>query len=218
MEIPYRVLIADDHTLMREGLKALIAGNPEFSVVAEAANGQEAIRQALEHKPDLIILDISMPHTNGTEAISSIRGRMPESRILVLTAHSADEFVRETLRIGANGYVLKEDSHAELILAMRTLMAGKTYLSPEICSSVVSGYLDSQPNQKEESGWASLTKREREVLKLIAEGRRNKEIAEYLSLSPKTIEKHRANLMTKLDLHSASALTAYAIENGLVSA
>lgn len=218
MDKPYRVLIADDHTLMREGLKALIQNNPEFSVIAEAANGQEAIRQAVNHEPDLIILDISMPHTNGTEAISSIRRRNPDCRILVLTAHSADEFVRETLRIGANGYVLKEDSHDELILAMRTLMEGKTYLSPEICTSVVTGYLDNQSGPKEMKGWTSLTRREREVLKLIAEGRRNREIAEYLSLSPKTIEKHRANLMTKLDLHSASALTAYAIENGLVSA
>ena len=216
MDGPFRILIADDHALMRAGLKALISQTSEFTVESEAANGQEAIRQAVDTHPDLILLDISMPLTNGTEAIAAIRRRCPRCRILMVTAHNADEFVRECLRLGANGYLLKEDSYDELLFAMRTLMADKTYLSPAICGAVVSGYLQNKtPDKKAHTGWESLTCRERETLKLIAEGYRNREIAEYLNLSPKTIEKHRANLMAKLDIHSASALIAYAIENGV---
>ena len=216
MDGPYRVLIADDHALMRAGLKALINQTKAFVVESEAENGQEAIRLAVDTQPDLILLDISMPLTNGTEAIAAIRRRCPCCHILMVTAHSTDEFVRESLRLGANGYLLKEDSPEELIFAMHTLMADKTYLSPTICSAVVNGYLQNKaPDKKPYTGWESLTRRERETLKLIAEGYRNREIAQYLNLSHKTIEKHRANLMTKLDIHSAPALIAYAIENGV---
>lgn len=218
MDNPSRILVADDHSLFRAGLCAILACHPEFEVIAEAGNGQEAIRLASEQQPELVLLDISMPITNGTEALALIRRRSPQSRVLMLTAHNTDEFIRESLRLGASGYLLKTDSSQELIQAMHSILQGHIYLSPAVCSNVVAGYLGHNPAQNHSStGWEALTQRERETLKLVAEGYRNREIADHLNLSPKTIEKHRANLMAKLELRSVSALTTYAIENGLVT-
>lgn len=212
-----RILIAEDHALLREGLKALLAMDEQLEVVAEATDGREAIRIASEEHPDLILMDLSMPNTNGTEAIRAIKRRNPDTKIIVLTVHKTEEYVRTALQAGANGYALKDDTHQELISAIRRVLRGDTYLSPGVSAKIITSYLD-QPGQNGTStSWDVLTSREREILKLIAEGYKNKEIAEYLSLSLKTIEKHRSNLMKKLDLHSASALTAYAIENGLIS-
>lgn len=211
-----RILLAEDHTILREGLRALLAREPDLTVVAEARTGREAIIGAGEHKPNLIIMDLSMPNTNGTEAIKDVKRRYPEIKIIALTIHKADEYIRATLKAGADGYVLKDDTHEELLVAIRSVLKGKTYLSPSICQSVVSEYLDGSLYSESCSSWDTLTHREREVIKLVAEGYKNKEIAAYLSLSEKTIEKHRSNLMKKLDLHSASQLTAYAIKNGIV--
>lgn len=216
MTILCRAVIADDHALMRAGLRTLLNQRPEFEVIAEAGDGQQAIQLCGEHQPDLLLLDISMPTTNGTEALTQIRRRTPRCRILMVTAQSADEFIRESLRLGANGYLHKSDSEAQLFQAIDSVLAGNIYLSPSICSSVVAGYLGGQCDSSSSGGWGALTQRERETLKLIAEGYRNREIADQLNLSPKTIEKHRANLMAKLELRSVSALTTYALENGLV--
>jgi two-component system response regulator NreC len=213
----HRILLVEDHTILREGLRALLGSEPDLSVVGEAGNGREALLQVPECKPGLILMDLSMPNTNGTEAIQDIKRRYPEVRIVVLTVHKSEEYIRASLRAGADGYVLKDDTHVELLVAIRCVLKGKTYLSPGICQNVVSEYLDSSQFTKSPASWEALTHREREVIKLIAEGSRNKEIASYLSLSEKTVEKHRSNLMKKLDLHSASQLTAYAINNGLIT-
>lgn len=212
-----RILIAEDHALLREGLKALLAMDDQLEVVAEATDGREAVRIANEERPDLVLMDLSMPNTNGTEAIRAIKRRNPETKIIVLTVHKSEEYVRTALQAGANGYALKDDTHQELISAIRRVLRGDTYLSPGISGNIITSYLDHPGQDGATASWDALTSREREILKLIAEGYKNKEIAEYLSLSLKTIEKHRSNLMKKLDLHSASALTAYAIENDLIS-
>ena len=210
-----RIVIAEDHTILREGLRSLLSSEPELRVVGEAKDGREAIRRVEQLEPDLILMDLSMPRMNGVEAIREIKNRIPETRVLALTVHKAEEFVLEVLQAGADGYVLKDASSRELVMAIRSVLGGQRYLSPAVSQLVIEGYLAGR--QTYESPWDTLTKREREILKLIAEGHKNKEIADYLCISVKTVEKHRANLMKKLDLHSAAALTAYAMERGLIT-
>jgi DNA-binding NarL/FixJ family response regulator len=154
---------------------------------------------------------------NGMEALKEIKKISPETKVLVLTIHSSDEYVLPVLKAGADGYMLKYDTQAELMSAIKSILAGKQYLSPGVSKQVIEGYLEGKKTLKTQTSWETLTQREREILKLIAEGYKNKEIAEDLCISPKTVEKHRANLMEKLDLHSIQALTAFAIERGLVS-
>lgn len=210
-----RVVLIDDHALVRAGFCALLGQTEEFEVVAELENGRDAVRSIAALAPDIILMDLTMPGMNGIEAITEIRRRFPAIRILVVTLHREEEYVQESLRAGANGYILKEASQRELLEALRTVLGGKTYLSPDISGIVVNRYLGGD-NVSSATPWLSLTLREREVLKRVAEGNTNKHIAEFLNLSPKTVEKHRSNLMHKLGLHNASLLTAYAIEKGLL--
>jgi DNA-binding NarL/FixJ family response regulator len=212
-----RIVIAEDHTILREGLRALISSNPNFEVVGEAEDGKEAIRCVEKLKPDLILSDLSMPRMNGMEAIREIKKRSPDTKVIVLTVHRTEEYILATLKAGAEGYILKDSTHSELMLALKNVLNGKHYISPGISEKVIEGYLDGRKTLKTQTPWETLTQREREILKLIAEGYRNKEIADYLCISVKTVEKHRANLMDKLDLHSVSALTTYAMEKGLVT-
>lgn len=211
----YRILLVEDHTILREGLRALLSLSPFLHVVGEIDNGRDAVHAVGALKPDLVLMDLSMPGMDGLTAIREVKKRHPKTRILVLTVHKTEEYIRTALRAGANGYVLKNASQHELIMAIQSAVNGKTYISPMVSDRVVDGYLDGGKTPLR-SASDSLTSRERQVLKLIAEGRRNKDIATYLSISVKTVEKHRANVMRKLKLHSASALTAFAIENGLV--
>ena len=213
----HTIVIADDHTLFREGLRALLSIHEDLHVLGEAENGQEALRAVAKHKPDLLLMDLSMPKMGGLEAIREVKRQVPGTKVLVLTIHGTEEFVLEALHAGASGYILKDATHDELVLAIRSVLREKRYLSPDISAKVIEGYIDGRKAVKSTSSWESLTLREREILKLIAEGRKNKEIADILFLSAKTVAKHRANLMNKLDLHSASALTAYAMERGLLS-
>ena len=217
MKKKHTIVIADDHTLFREGLRALLSAHEDLDVLGEAENGREALRAVAKHKPDLLLMDLSMPKMGGLEAIRELKGQEPATKILVLTIHGTEEFVLEALHAGASGYILKDATHDELVLAIRSVLREKRYLSPDVSAKVIEGYIDGRKAVKSTSSWDSLTLREREILKLIAEGRRNKEIADILFLSAKTVAKHRANLMSKLDLHSASALTAYAMERGLIS-
>lgn len=216
-----RVILAEDHAILRDGLRALLQNDPSLEVIAEANNGQDAVRLAAKLEPDLILMDLSMPGTNGTEAIPLIKRRVPNAKIIALTIHNTEEYVRATLDAGADGYVLKEESHKDLVSAIRNVSNGKTYLSPGICSHVVNGFLSKPEADQDEAQlhptWAALTVREREILKLIAEGNRNKDISGYLHISVKTVEKHRANVMHKLNLHSVSDLTAFAIRNNLMA-
>jgi two-component system, NarL family, response regulator NreC len=211
------IVIAEDHTILREGLRALISSDPGFEVVAEAGDGHEAIQLVEKLKPNLVLTDLSMPRMNGMEAIREIRRLSPQTKIVVLTVHKTEEYILATFKAGANGYVLKDATHDELMAALNQVLMGKRYISPGISEKVIEGYLDGRKTIKSKTSWETLTHREREILKLIAEGYRNKEIAEYLCISVKTIEKHRANLMEKLDLHNVQALTALAFETGLVS-
>ena len=217
MKSPVRILIADDHTILRAGIRSLLDMVPDFEVVGEADNGKDAIYLAGQLKPDLLLSDLSMPKTNGTEAIQRIKSRYPDIKILVLTVHKTEEYVHAALKAGANGYVLKDDTSDELINAIQNVAAGKTYLSPGICNKVVMGYLADPGKENISTSMDLLTTREREVMKLIAEGHRNKDVADYLSISLKTVEKHRSNMMKKLDLHSASDITSFAIKNGLAA-
>jgi DNA-binding NarL/FixJ family response regulator len=212
-----RIVIAEDHTILREGLRSLLSSDPSFEIVGEAEDGREAIKCVEKFRPDLILTDLSMPRMNGMEAIKEIKRQSPKTKVLVLTVHKAEEYILATFRAGANGYLLKDSTHAELVMAVKKVLSGKQYISPEISEKVIEGYLEGKKTLKSQTSWETLTQREREILKLIAEGYKNKEIAEDLCISVKTVEKHRANLMEKLDLHSIQALTAFAIEKGLVS-
>ena len=213
-----RILIADDHTIMREGLRALLEAEAEFEVVGAADNGRDAVRLATLLKPDLVLMDLAMPHMDGMSAIRELKRRSSEIRILVLTMHKTEEHVRAALQAGADGYLLKETSRSELLIAILSVMRGKTFISPAVADRIVAGYLDRDGGAGAMRARSdTLTEREKQVLKLIAEGRRNRDIAEYLFVSVKTVEKHRANLMSKLDLHNTAALTSFAIANSLIT-
>jgi DNA-binding NarL/FixJ family response regulator len=212
-----RVVIAEDHTILREGLRALLASQQDLKVVGEAQDGREAIRCVQDSSPDLILMDLSMPRMNGLDAIKEIKKTNPSTKIIALTVHKTEEYVLATLQAGADGYVLKDATHSELVMAIMNVLDGNRYLSPGISEKVIDGYLEGRKALKSQSAWDTLTQREREILKLIAEGHKNKDIADYLCISLKTVEKHRTNLMNKLDLHNVAALTALAIEKGIIS-
>lgn len=213
----HRVVIAEDHTILRAGLCALLASLENFEVVGEAGDGRKAVSVVNTLIPDLLLIDLSMPKLNGMDAIREIKRQHPQIKIIVLTVHKSDEYILASLEAGANGYMLKDASQNELILAIEYVLAGKTFLSPSISDKVVEAYLENKKGKKIKSVWSSLTSREREILQLIAEGNKNKNIAEHLCISLKTVEKHRANLMQKLDLHNTAALTAYAIDKKIIS-
>ena len=212
----YRIVIVEDHTILREGLRALLGVNPEFEVVGEAEDGREAIRCCETLMPDLVLMDLSMPRMHGFEAIKEIKKQNQEIKIIALTVHRREEYVLATLQAGSDGYVLKDSSHSELVMAIKSVLEGKRYLSPGVSEKVIDGYLEGKKTVKTKSSWDSLTHREREILKLIAEGYKNKDVADYLFISLKTVEKHRSNLMKKLGLHNVAALTSFAIEKGLI--
>lgn len=217
MTARYRIMIVENHALLRAGLRMILERDGGVEVVGESDNGHHAIQLAVKLAPDLILMDLNMPGMNGIEATRAIKMRMPNAKVLILTMHKTDEYIHESLKAGADGYLLKDAMPSEFSTAVHSLLNGKTYLSPDISERVVKGYLKPGGPAILNSAWDTLTDRERVVLRLVAEGRSNKHIAEYLCLSVKTVEKHRSNLMRKLDLHNASTLTAYAIEKGLVT-
>jgi len=216
MDKKVRIVLAEDHTILREGLRALLSADTKFEIVGEAADGRQAVRAVEKLGPDLVMMDLSMPRMTGMDAIREIKKRYPATKIIALTVHKTEEYLRTTLQAGANAYVLKDATRDELLMAIENVLQGKTYLSPGVSQKVIEGYLEGKESSLPGSTLGLLSPREREVLKLIAEGYKNKEIAADLCISLKTVEKHRANLMKKLDLHNAAALTAYAIEQGLV--
>jgi len=212
-----RVVIAEDHKILRQGLRSLLSTSEELEVVGEAGDGMSAIRVIKDLEPHLVLLDLNMPKMNGIAVIKEIKQYCPDTKILALTMYRKEEYILEVFKSGGDGYCLKSSGHEDLMTAIRAVLSGKQYVSPEISDMVLEGYLESRKTIRKKSSFESLTQREKEVLKLVGEGYHNKEIADYLCISPKTVEKHRGNIMQKLDLHSASALTAYAIEKGLVT-
>jgi len=217
MRKKYRLLIVEDHTLLRDGLSTMIAADPELEIVGGVDNGLDAVRQAVALKPDLILMDINMPVMNGTEALMEIKKRNPRIKVMMLTVHNAEEYIRDCLLSGADGYVLKHATRDELLAAIHKVLNGKIYLSPDAWEQMVSGYTGGGNGSSTQSAWETLSTREREVLKLVAEGNTNKNISALICISIKTVEKHRSNLMKKLNVHNSAALTAFAIEKGLLN-
>ncbi len=208
-----RILVADDHTLVRAGLTSLIARLSDMEVVGEAADGRQAMRMVRELKPDLVLMDIAMPGLNGLEAAERIKGLEPQTKIIILSMHANEEYVAQALKAGASGYLLKDAATTELEMALKSVSMGQFYLSPAISRQVVDNYLRGGP-----TGIEVLTPRQREILQLIAEGKSTREIADTLHLSVKTVETHRTQLMERLDIYDTAGLVRYAIRKGLVSA
>jgi len=210
------LLLVEDHALIREGLCSVLESGGEMKVVGEAVSGLEAIERFRELRPDVTLLDISMPYLDGLAACERIRAEHEDARILILTVHAEEPFFFEALRAGAQGYVLKRSTGEELRRAIRTVVDGGTWLSPELAGSLVSDFVNRARGGEAKLALDALSSREREVLKLVAEGRSNAEIAKLLSLSVKTVQTHRARAMEKLGLHERTALVRYAIRTGLI--
>ncbi len=206
-----RILLADDHEMVRQGLRALIENQSGWQVCGEATTGREAVTKARELKPDIVVMDFTMPELNGMEATRQIRAALPRTEVLLLTMHESEELVREVLAAGARGYVLKSDAGRVLVDALKALADQKPYFTSKISALVLEGYLN--PITRENP---ALTPREREIVQLVAEGRSTKELADRLGISPKTAETHRTNIMRKLNVHSVSEVVRYAIRNKLV--
>lgn len=210
-----RVLLADDHALVRAGFRALLESLPDMEVIAEAGDGREALRLIELHQPDVVLMDIGMPGLNGLEAAARLAQQSPSIPVIILSMHATEEYVLRALRAGAVGYLLKDAGTAELELAVRAVVRGETYLSPAVSKHVIAEYVQrvsNEPNSLEQ-----LTPRHREILQLIAEGQTTKEIAQTLDLSIKTVETYRTQLMERLDIHDIAGLVRYAIRTGLIS-
>ena len=210
---PARIVIADDHELVRKGLAAVIAEVTGWTVVAEAANGRQAIEQVVTHKPDIAVLDLTMPELNGLDATRQILAAEPQTRVLILTAHESEQLIREVLGAGAQGYVLKSDAGRILVSAVDALLDGRTFFTSKVARLVLEGYL-----RHPEGGVTipTLSAREREIVQLLAEGRSNKEVARKLDISVKTAETHRSNIMRKMQFDSLSDLVRYAVRNKII--
>ena len=212
-----RILLADDHTVMRRGLRLLIESQPEFSVVAEASDGRQAVQQAETTMPDVAVMDIAMPNLSGIEAAQRIATTQPSTAIVILSMHSDEGYVLRALKVGAKGYLLKDSAEGDLIEAIKAVHQGKTFFSPEISKMLVEDYVHEIRTRGAEDTYDLLTSREREILQLVAERKSTKEIALALNISVYTIETHRRNLHEKLNLHSLAELILYAVRKGIIS-
>lgn len=212
-----RLLLVDDHPIVLDGIKSHLCAQPEFEVVGDAANGQEALRKAKLLLPDVILMDISMPHMNGLEAISHLRKQVPNAKILILTMHESKEYIAQVVRSGARGYLLKDSAPAELVGAIKAVHTGEVYFSPSVSKVLVQEMTSNTGSGLNGPPEQPLTDREREVLSLIAEGLLNKQIADKLGIGVRTIETHRERIMRKLDIHTVAGLTKYAISRGMTT-
>ncbi|MBV9508540.1 MAG: response regulator transcription factor [Acidobacteriia bacterium] len=215
---PVRILIADDHALIRSGLRALLGSEAGFEIVAEAADGREAIQAAERSQPNVAVLDIGMPNLNGIEAARQIAANHRHIQIVMLTVHSDESYLLHSLQAGARGYVLKSSAESEIVDAIRAVSEGKAFFSPKVSRMLADDYLRFRERQQVADSYDLLTAREREVLQLLAEGQSNKDIAHLLNLSPATVISHRQHIFQKLDLHTLSELILYAIRKGVIAA
>lgn len=211
-----RILLADDHTVVRQGLRRVLEARPDWEVVAEAGDGREAVKQAEEAKPDVAILDVAMPLLNGIEAVRQIARKVPGTRVLVLSMHADEAYVTQMLRAGATGYLLKDSADVDLIQAVEAVAAGKSFFSPAIARVMLDDYVRQLADRGVSDRYELLSEREREIFQLIAEGKTNKEIAALLFLSPSTVDTHRSRIMEKLDVHSAAEIVLYAVRKGVI--
>jgi len=212
-----RILLADDHSVMRTGLRLVLERQPDFRVVGEASDGREAVALVQQHKPDVVVMDIGMPNLNGIEAARQVTASLPEVSVVILSMHSDEAYVLRALKAGARAYLLKESAESDLIAAIRAVHNGKAFFSPAVSRMLVEDYIRQLQDREIEDSYELLTTREREVLQLIAEGKSNKEIANMLNLSLYTVESHRGNLMEKLNLHTVPELILYAVRKGVIS-
>ena len=211
---PLRILLADDHIMVRQGLRKVLEERPEWQVVAEAGDGHEAVRLAELHKPNVAVLDVAMPLLNGIEATRRIAKRVPQTRILVLSMYSDEAYVTQMMKAGATGYLLKDSAGVDLLEAVQSVSEGKSYFSPAVARLMLDDY--ARQRGTDDDRYESLSDREREIFQLIAEGKANKEIAALLFISLSTVETHRARIMEKLDLHSAAEIVLYAVRRGVI--
>lgn len=217
MNARLRIMIADDHPLVRSGLRALLERDGEFQVIAEAADGYEAIDLALLHKPDVILLDVGMPRLSGPDAAQSISEKLPRARIVMLSMHSDEAYVLRALKAGAHGYLLKASPEADVLAAIRAVAAGNAYFSPSITKLLVEEYVVEARRRGVDDSYDLLSLREKEILQLLASGKTNREIADLLFISVLTVETHRTNIFQKLHLHNLAELILYAVRKGLIS-
>jgi DNA-binding NarL/FixJ family response regulator len=214
---PLRILLADDHTVVRKGLRLLLESQPGFTVVGDAANGREAAALAEQHAPDVVVMDVAMPILNGIEAARQILGRHPQTAIVFLSMHADESYVLRALKAGARAYLLKDSAERDLIEAVEAVGQGKAFFSPAISKMLVEDYMREMKERNVEDSYELLTTREREILQLFAEGKNNKDVANLLNLSLYTVETHRANIFQKLNLHGTAELILYAIRKGVIS-
>jgi DNA-binding NarL/FixJ family response regulator len=214
---PLRILIGDDHTLVRHALKRVLEDQPDWQVVAEAGDGRQAVRLTLQEHPDVAILDVAMPTMNGVDAASAIAQQVPDTAVLMLSMHGDDVWIRRALQAGARGYLLKDSESMDLIGAVEAVASGRSYFSPAVSSIIVGDYMRRVSQRSECEGYDRLSEREREVFQLVAEGRTNRQIAEALNIRPTTVETHRARILQKLDLHSTTELVLWAVRHRVVA-
>lgn len=211
-----RIMVADDHEVVRRGLRALLEGQPGWQVCGEASDGRDVITKAAELNPDIIVLDISMPNLNGLEATRQLIKTDAKAKVLVLTLHDSEQMIRDVLNAGAKGFLLKSDAARDLVTAVEALRQNKTYFTSRVSSMVLDGFLNGRPAMGDGKPVSALTPREREIVQLVAEGKSTKEVASMLNLSVKTAETHRSNIMRKLAIHSVSDLVLYAVRNNII--
>lgn len=212
-----RIVLGDDHTLLRQGLRKILEERPDWQVVAEAGDGREAVRQIVAMRPDVAILDIGMPLLNGIDATRQVVRRLPECRILILSMHANEAYIIQALKAGAKGYMLKDSADTDLIRGVSSVAAGKSFFSPDVAKVMLDDYVRHLAEKGIVDRYDSLSEREREIFQLVAEGRSNKEVAELLSVSPATVETHRAHILQKLDVHNTAELVLYAVRRGVIS-